>query len=229
MEKIIIIGTGNNSKEVAAFIRRYNLFEIVGYAVNKKYLKENEYEGLPVYASEDLEQCVDKRSVLLFIGIAWGQRLNQVRKDIFDELKAKGFSFANLIAPQAVVMSEKTGEGNWFHDFCYVSHDTQIGDNNEFRAFSTIGHYTTVGSHNHFSKCTIGGATKIGDCNFVGMQAIVYNRVNVGNKNFIGAGTIVKKDLGDFNVVSAVESLRTQLTERQIEYVVSPSGKNFLK
>ena len=228
MEKVLIIGTGNTANESADFIKKYNLFKIVGYSVNKRYLTGNEHNDIPIYALEDIEKFIDNNQVKLFIGIGWGQRLNQVRKDIFNELKSKGYSFANLIAPQAVLMTDDIGEGNWFHDFCYVSHDVKIGDNNEFRAFSTIGHFTTVGSHNHFSKCTIGGATKIGDCNFVGMQAVVYNRINVGNKNFIGAGTLVKKDVGDFTVISAEESNRVVLTEKQVEFIVTPKGKNFL-
>ena len=229
MEKLLLIGAHEVAKEVKCFVEDYGLFEIVGYSVNRKYIKDNAIDGLPVIPLEELDNEIDRETTKVFMAISWGQRLNQVRKDIFNELKARGYSFANLIAPRAVIMTDDIGEGNWFHDFSYIGHKTVIGDNNDFRPFSTIGHYTSVGSHNHFSKCTVGGVAKLGDCNFVGMQAIVFNRVNIGNKNFIGAGTIVKKDLGDFTLIAAKESDRIQLTEKQIERVVIPGGKkNFL-
>lgn len=229
MEKLLLVGAHEVAKEVRCFVEKYNLFEVVGFTVNRQYIKEETIDGLPVIPLEDLDNYVDRETTKVFMAISWGQKLNQIRKDIFICLKEKGYVFANLIAPQAVILTDKIGEGNWFHEFCYIGHEAAVEDNNDFRPFSTIGHYTKVGSHNHFSKCTVGGIAHIGDCNFVGMQAIIYNRITVGNKNFIGAGTIVKKNLGDYVLIAAKESERVQLTEKQIEKIVVPGGnKNFL-
>lgn len=229
LEKLILIGAHEVAREVRCFVEKYSLYEIVGYSVHRKFIKENTIDGLPVIPLEELDNFINRKTTKVFISISWGQRLNQVRKDIFNDLKAKGYSFANIIAPQAVIHTDKIGEGNWFHEYCYIGHQTVIGDNNDFRPFSTIGHYTNVGSHNHFSKCTIGGIVCIGDCNFIGMQAIVYNRIMIGTKNFIGAGTVVKKSIGDYSLVAVKESPTIQLTEKQIEKIVIPGGsKNFL-
>ena len=228
MDKILVIGAYKLAKEVKSFVERYNLYEIIGYSVNEKYITSDVFEGKPIYPLEYIENYVDINTKV-FVGISWGNRLNQVRKDIYMELKKKGYSFANLIAPQAVILTDNIGEGNWFHEYCFIGHDASIGNNNEFMGFSSVGHYSCVGSHNHFSKCSVGGATQIGDCNFVGMQSIIYNRICVGDKNLIGAGTIIKRNLGNYNIVVAKESSAVQLKEKQIELVILTEGKNFLR
>ena len=228
MEKLLLIGAYTVAKEIKEFVEKYKLFDIIGYSVNQRFIKDETIDGLPVIPLEEIEHHISKKTKL-YMAISWGQRLNQVRKDIYNDLKSKGYSFANLISPLAVIMTDDIGEGNLFYEFSYIGHGVKIGNNNEFRAFCTIGHYTTVGSHNHFSKCTVGGKANIGDCNFVGMQAVLYNRISVGNKNFIGACSIVKKDLTSFNLIAAKESETIGLSEKQIENIVVPGGKkNFL-
>ena len=40
-KRIVIIGTSTTAKTVSTFIEHYGLFEIIGFAVNKQYIKEN--------------------------------------------------------------------------------------------------------------------------------------------------------------------------------------------
>ena len=114
MEQIILIGTSGLAKEIVNFIDRYHLFEVIGFTVNHAYIKDNEYMGKPVYPIEELENYFSANEVKLFSTVSWYNYLNRVRKQKFDELKAKGYSFANLISPHAMIYDSPKNIGNTY-------------------------------------------------------------------------------------------------------------------
>lgn len=227
MEKIVLVGTSSLAAQTVAFIQRYQLFEIVGFTKNRAFIEESSYMGKPVYPIEDLDSFIDKKTVKLFCTVSWYNHLNRVRKKMFDELKEKGYTFANLISPHAIVYSEDMGEGNWIHDFAHIGYGVKIGDNNVFRMNCTIGHDSVIGNHNFFGVgSTIGGHDYYGDCCFTGLKATVFNRIDVGNKCVVGAGAVLSKDLPDFSLCVAAKSFIKQCDEEKIETYISPRHLN---
>ena len=71
-KRIVIIGTSTTAKTVSTFIEHYGLFEIIGFAVNKQYIKETIFCDKPVFAIEELAKVMNKMRIcflLLFNGI----------------------------------------------------------------------------------------------------------------------------------------------------------------
>lgn len=227
MEKLVLVGTNTLAAQTVDFIERYKLYEIIGFTVNEKYIKEPVFMGKPVYPIESLEKYVDKDTVKLFCTASWYNRLNRVRKMLFDQLKEKGFMFANLISPHALVYTDNLGEGNWIHDFAHIGHGVKIGNNNVFRMKCVIGHDSVIGNHNFFGvDSVVGGHDYYGDCCFTGLKALVFNRVAVGNKCVIGAGSSVKYDLPDYSLTVVPKSFIKQCDEEKIESYITPTHMN---
>lgn len=223
MEKLVIIGTGGLAGEIVDFIERYQLFEVAGFTVNEAYMKDSTYMGRPVFPIESLEKHYGTDEVLLFSSVSWYNYLNRVRKEKYDELKAKGYSFANLVSPHAMIYTEDIGEGNWFHDFAHVGYGVTIGNNNIIRMHTTVSHYTILGDHNTLTSGTrIGGHVICGDCSFFGLNSTVFNRVRIGNKCVVGGGAVVKEDLDDFSLCVSSNSFVKQCSETKIEEYISP-------
>ena len=59
MDKLVIVGIGSVTPDVIHFVRKYKLYEIVGFSVDKKYLVPK-YLELPVYPLEELDLYVNK-------------------------------------------------------------------------------------------------------------------------------------------------------------------------
>ena len=137
-EKLMIIGTGANAKHVYSLIKNYDLFEVIGFAVNREYLTNEIFEGLPVYAIEELENVIDKNEVKLFVALLWN-RLNADRKKLYTELKAQGYKFANVISPRASIRGKIVGDNCWIHDFVVIQNDAVIHSNIAIMAYSLIG------------------------------------------------------------------------------------------
>lgn len=227
MEKIVLVGTSSIAGQTVDFIERYHLFDIIGFTVNENCIKETTFMGKPIYPIETLENYIDKNTVKLFCTASPYNHLNRIRKKLFDELKEKGFTFANLISPHALVYTDDIGEGNWIHDFAHIGYGVKIGNNNLFRVKCSIGHDTVIGSHNFFGVDSVtGGHVYYGDCCFTGLKAVVFNRVAVGNKCVVGAGSALKTDLPDFSLCVAPKSFIKQCDEEKIETYITPQHMN---
>ena len=229
-EKLVIVGVGGLAPEVVDFVERYNLFDIIGFSVDSKYLSSPEYMGKPVYPLEEIEKHLDISKVKIFIAISWYNYLNKYKRQKFEILKEKGFHFANLISPMASVKCITMGEGNWVMDFANIGFGTYIGDNNTFCAQSLVGHHTTIGNHNVLAgQAAIAGRNMVGDQNYFGLSSVIFNELTIGNKNLIGGGSIIKRSISDFSITTAPESHIKQLKERSIELFLSPRSVEFLK
>ena len=159
------------------------------------------------------------------MAIHWYNHFNKYKRLKFEEIKKRGFSFANLIAPSAVVRASTIGEGNWIEDLVCLEAHTIIGDNNIFRTGSLLSHNSIVGNHNVFvGKACIAGTCTIGDNNYLGINSLVFNDRTIGNNNIIGGGAILKQSLKDANIVTAPNSHCEQSTEKKLEFVLSPMG-----
>lgn len=223
-EKLVIFGIGSMTEEVVDFVTRYQLFDLIGFTVDKSYFVPT-FMGLPVFPAENLEEYINKEEVKLFIVSSYYNNLNKVKRQKFEDFKSRGFHFANLISPLASVKCKSMGEGNWINDFVCLDFGTVLGDNNTFLLCSILGHNARIGNHNLVSgRANIGGASCIGDQNFIGMCSVIFNEINIGNKCVIGGGAIVNKQLGNFVVVAAPISVYKQSTEKRIDYFVSPTA-----
>ena len=55
MEKVIIFGTGDISQIAYLYLSENKNYEIVAFTIDKEYIKEDTFLGLPVVAFENLE------------------------------------------------------------------------------------------------------------------------------------------------------------------------------
>lgn len=206
-EKIVIVGCGERGREIKEFIERNDLFDVIGFSVNRQYINEDSFLELPVYPLEELDKFIDKDKVYTFVAVSQFNYLNRVKKKLYNYLKEHDYKVANLISPQATIHSPINGDGNIFYEFSYIGEDAVIGSNNSFKPYSYIAHYCNVGNHNFFGVGSIlAGACKVGDQCFVGIKATAFQNVHIGNKCIIGACTVIKKNVKDYCLVKVSDS-----------------------
>lgn len=161
LKNLVIFGISETAERVKLFVERYKLFNVIGFTVDGKYIKEQSYLGKPVWALEELDQHIDRNRGLLFVAILW-DRLNRTRRDIYERLKAMGYNFATIISPLASVRSKSVGGNCWFMDFVVAQEASTIGDNVFLADYAKIGHLTRLKNHCFISV----GATVLGGKNW---------------------------------------------------------------
>lgn len=95
------------------------------------------------------------------------------------------------------------GNNNSFREFCTVHRGTEksdgktiIGDNNYFMAYSHVAHDCYVGNHTTFANAgSLAGHSIVDDHATVGPFSGVHQFCRVGTHGFIGAYTVVIKDV----------------------------------
>lgn len=198
-QNLLIIGTSTTALHVYNFVNEYGLYNIIGFAVDREYIKEKTFLDLPVFAMDEIEEKIDKNNDFLFVAMLWN-RLNSDRRKIYEQLKSKGFQFANIISPTAKVRGILEGENCWIHDYVIIQNEAIIGTNVAMMAFTLIGAHCEIGAHCFFgAKSTVGGGCKIGEQTFVGINTTIFDDRIVGKKCIVGACTALKRDLSDFS------------------------------
>lgn len=199
MKKLIIVGTSKTASHVLEFVKMYDLYEVIGFAINEKYKKESTFMGYPVYSLEKLKDELIGVDFQLFIAVLWNH-LNRDRKELYYYCKENGYKLANLISPHAILRSPIEGDNCWFHDFVVVQNNAKIGSNVEIMAFTLIGANTYVGSHCFFgARSLLGGGSSIGEQCFIGINSTVFDDTSIGDKCIIGACTVVKRNMPNFS------------------------------
>lgn len=215
MEKIAIIGASTNAKVIYNFILHYKLFDVVCFAVDKKYIVGDSFHGKPLVSICELHKHIDKEKDKVFIGVQWN-RLNKDRRMLFEKMKLLGYKFANVISPSAIIHENvKLGNNIWIADNVVIETNCIIENNTFIKTGAIIGGSTVV--HNHCFigiKALIAGGCIIGEQSFVGINATIFDMVTIGEKCIIGATTIIKRNLPSYSmVINRIENQRIDQLE----------------
>ena len=111
----MIIGISTTAATILKFVQHYQLYNVLGFAVNKSYLTVDEYSGLPVCPIEELDTIINKENDRIFVAMQWN-KLNAERRSVYKRLKCEGWHFANLGSPHAVVNGQLIGDTCWIAD-----------------------------------------------------------------------------------------------------------------
>jgi len=103
MKNLIIVGVSETAWRIFVFVEKYKLFNVIGFAADKQYIKEDTYCGKPVYAIEDLHNHMNVKEDFIFVAVLWNH-LNADRRRLYERMKSFNlYKFASLVSPLASV------------------------------------------------------------------------------------------------------------------------------
>lgn len=209
-ERLIIIGMSSTAEHLFAFVKAHDLFEVVGFAVNREYRDKDSFFDLPVYDLEGLKAIEGEIFDRVFVAVFWNA-LNSDRRKIYTQVKAMGLQCANVISPKASVYGRLNGDNIWVHDYAVIQAGAEIGSDTMIMAHCLVGLKTKIGSHCFMgTKSTVAGLS-VGEQSFIGINSVVFDDRRVGKKCIVGACSAVKRDLPDFHVC------KTRLESMQVK------------
>ncbi len=204
---IIIVGNTEYSILLMKYINESGK-KIDAFCVNECFIEKKNLCGKPVLPIEKIKDYCRADSAVLYMGIGYSN-LGEVRKNLFNDMKNKGYSFENYIHPSAQINPEvNLGEGNVIFENVVVQKNTIIGDANLFFSNSSIMHDDRIGCFNTFCAGSVcNGFTSVGNCNFIGANAVLRDKISMGNKNIVGAGIFLNKNLENNKMVKIAKSI----------------------
>ncbi|MFW5886120.1 MAG: acetyltransferase [Bacteroidota bacterium] len=221
---VIIYGIGQHADVVQYYFESNLKRNVIAFTIDFKCEAENK-NNLPIVQLNDLELKYDKLSTEVFIAVG-GIGLNLIRQYYFEKIKEMGFVMTNCISKSVKIpKNAKFGSNCFIDDHSRFSPFIEIGDN--FSTFDTVvGHHSIINNNVTTIGCTIGANVNIGDNCFIGINASVNSGVNIGEFSLIDVGSIVKKDIPPYSVVSAAASDRRNIDARRVN-LLGISYKHF--
>ena len=210
-ERLIIIGMSSTAEHLFSFVEAHGLFEVVGFAVNRDYRDKDRFLGLPMYDLEGLKTLEGEIFDRVFVAVFWNA-LNSDRRKIYTQAKAMGLQCANVISPKASVYGRLMGDNIWVHDYAVIQNEAEINSDTMIMAHCMVGSGSKIGSHCFMgTKSTVAGGCAVGEQSFIGINSVVFDDRQVGQKCIVGACSAVKRDLPDFHVC------KTRLESMQVK------------
>lgn len=186
---ILFFGIGPLAATVYQLALDINSIEVKGFIVDDAYFKEPTFLDLPVYKLSEVDVSVE-------IVMCIGYKNMRSKKAKFEDLKNRGFKFANIIHPTVIICQNVIiGVNNILFPDVLLEPNVKIGDNNLIWSKSSVGHDAIIGNHNFMSgRVSVGGLCEVKDNCFLGVQVAMIQGLLIEDETNIVAGSFLYKD-----------------------------------
>ncbi|MYN46067.1 sugar acetyltransferase [Pseudoduganella sp. FT93W] len=196
--KLFVYCAGGFGKEIYDTAKRANQarpqWDAI-YFIDDTMESGSTYYGTTVYTLDGVLAGFDLNEIEVVI--ANGEPL--YRKKIYEKIHAHGIRLGRVIDPSAVISDTATlAPGVVVTPFCLVASDAVVGLNVALNARAIIGHDIRLGAHGVASSmANVGGACVVGDGFYIGMGALIKEKLTIGSEVIIGMGSVVHNDIPD--------------------------------
>jgi sugar O-acyltransferase (sialic acid O-acetyltransferase NeuD family) len=193
-KKLLIVGLSNNSKIASYYFERDTEFSVIGFCVDKEYMKESTFCNFPIFDLEKINFSHPPEQFQIFVATGYNQ-MNTIRENLYLRVKKMGYLLPNYISPKCSFLSEEIiGDNNFILEDNTIQPFVKLGSNNVIWSGNHIGHDVIIGDHNFItSHVVIAGFTKIGNNTFLGINSTIRDGIIISNKTLIGAGSLILK------------------------------------
>ncbi|MGZ3867206.1 MAG: acetyltransferase [Bacteroidia bacterium] len=195
MDRVVIFGVGQGASIAFRYLKHDSNFEVVGFTLHSKYIKETEYMGLPVVPFEEVEQKFSPDKYKMFAPLGFDD-MNRFRQGIYEQGKQKGYKFISYIHS-----SNKTLEPLVIGENCMILEnqslnlDIKIGNNVVMWSGNQIGDRAIIEDHVWISShvCVSGDVHIKQNC-ILAVNCTISNNVVVAEETFVGANALIAKN-----------------------------------
>lgn len=205
--KLVLVGDSAFAELAHEYFEHDSDYEVAAFSVEKKYIKRDEFLGLPVVPFEDLEQRFDPSGHELFVAVVYSQ-LNRLRTRLAAIAKRKGYRLASYISPRASIWRNVTiGEHCFIFEDNTIQPFAKVGNNVVLWSGNHIGHHSTICDNCFISShVVISGFCEVGENTFMGVNSTVADCVKIARDNWIGPGLTILKDTRENQLFGAAQA-----------------------
>lgn len=206
MNGLIIIGSGGHARVIVDILRARNeLDRLVGLIDNITPIG-----NYPDYChhkvighDEDLDIFSGFDFIIGIGGIRGGVG---IRSLLFDRAIAAGLRPTTMIHPTAILAEDVVvGAGSVIMAGVIVNTGSCIGHNVILNTRCTLDHDVVIADHVNVAPCAaISGNCRIGDSAFIGVGAVLRQKLEIGSGSTVGAGAVVVGNVNNDTTVMGV-------------------------
>jgi sugar O-acyltransferase (sialic acid O-acetyltransferase NeuD family) len=200
MAKVIIFGVLDTAELAHYYLEHDSEHEVAAFAVNREYIKEDHFHGLPVVAFEDVENIFSPAEYSFFAPMT-GRNMNRNRELIYKQAKAKGYQFISYVSSHATLFNNKIGENCFILEDNTIQPFTTIGNNVVMWSGNHIGHHGEIKDHVFFtSHVVMSGHCVIESYSFFGVNSTIRDYMHIEQGTLVGMASAVTKDTEEWGI-----------------------------
>ena len=200
LKPLVVLGDGTFAIETLEVAEAAGGWNPVGFLNSlAPQNPDRRHAGLPVFGIDDLPFGPDDG--MLVAGI-----VSTKRRSLIQTLEARGYRFATLVHPSAVVSPRSSlGPGAVALPQVVVGANTTVGPHTILNRGALVGHDNTLGAFSTIGPgANLAGNVTVGEGAYVGVGAVVRERVTIGEGAVVGAGAVVIRDVESRVLVAGV-------------------------
>jgi sugar O-acyltransferase (sialic acid O-acetyltransferase NeuD family) len=201
MAKVVLFGILDTAELAHYYLEHDSEHEVVAFTVNREYLKEESFRGLPLVAFEDVETLFPPDEYSFFAPLT-ARNMNRNREKVYLEAKAKGYTFISYISSKATLFDRSV-----IGDNCFILEDntiqpfTTIGNNVVLWSGNHIGHHGQIKDHVFFtSHVVLSGHCTIESYSFFGVNCTIRDYTHIAQGTLVGMASAITKDTEEWGI-----------------------------
>lgn len=217
-KSLVVFGTGDIAQLAHYYFSIDSEYQVVAFTVDKNYIKESEFCGLPVVSFEEIVEKYPPEIYDFFVALSYS-KINAIRKEKFLAAKEKGYKLASFISSRASVLND-----GQFGENCFIFEDNtiqpfaKIGNNVTLWSGNHIGHHSIIHDHAFIaSHVVISGGVEVGEQCFIGVNATLRDHIKVGDRCVVGAGALLLADAAPEGVYVGAATDRSKVPSTRLK------------
>lgn len=192
---LIIVGAGGHAKVLVAALQAQGA-RILGLIDRADSTHGSTVLGLKVLGGEEIVFGYAAGAIELVNGVG-SVRTVDVRRQVFERLKQRGYRFANVVHPSVVAAADaQLGEGAELMAGVVLQPGVVLGANTLVNTGAVIDHDCTIGAHTHVAPgAVLSGGVRVGDEAHIGTGAVVIQGIEIGAGAIVAAGAVVTRNV----------------------------------
>ena len=214
---LVIFGSGDIAQLAHYYFSIDSEYEVIAFTVDRNYIKESEFCGLPVIAFEDVVEKYPPELYHFFVALSYS-KINAIRKEKFLAAKESGYKLASFVSSHASVLN-----GGLIGENCFIFEDNtiqpfvRIGNNVTLWSGNHIGHHSVIRDHTFIaSHVVVSGGVEIGEQCFIGVNATLRDHIKVGDRCVVGAGALLLADAAPEGVYIGAATERSKVPSTRL-------------
>ena len=196
-KRIYIVGGDGFARECFHNIQKMRRFddtvEFAGFLGHGGYGHTVDYKNYQQFYLGEVSEHDFAEDEYACIGAGYPE----LRRVIYDELKARGIHFVN-ICTEPNCESAVIGEANVILGCNGLAPNVEVGNGNVLNGGVITGHDVKIGDFNFLGpRCMLLGYVSIGNDNSIGSGAIIMAHKSIGNNNKIAPLSVVYRSCKD--------------------------------
>ncbi|MBO9612260.1 MAG: acetyltransferase [Dyadobacter sp.] len=200
MAKVIVFGVLDTAELAHYYLTHDSDHEVVAFTVNRQYIEQDHFHGLPVVAFEDVETIFSPSEYKFFAPMT-GRNMNRNREAIYNHAKAKGYQFISYISSRATLFNNQIGENCFILEDNTIQPFTTIGNNVVLWSGNHIGHHGQIKDHVFFtSHVVLSGHCVVESYSFFGVNSTIRDYTTIAQGTLVGMASAIMKETEEWGV-----------------------------